>query len=65
MTSQAEIVGLSLLEAARLLGIHPDTLRRAVRRGELQHTRVLGKIRIQPQDLEQFVACPKRGRVGQ
>jgi excisionase family DNA binding protein len=49
---------LSILEGAWRWSLHPSTLRRAVQRGELPHSRVLGKIRIRAEDLEQFV----RGR---
>lgn len=46
---------LTLLEAARVAKLHPSTIRRAVHHGELPHFRVVGKIRIQPAELEDFL----------
>lgn len=46
---------LSLLEAARLVGCHPDSLRRRVLRGEIGHFRMLGQIRIPVETLEAFI----------
>ena len=59
---------LSVLEAARAAGLHPQTISKAVRRGELAHFRILGnRIRIRLADLEAFVSrtydltTPNRG----
>ena len=46
---------LALLDAARAAGVHPSTIRRAARRGELDHFRVVGRIRILPADLEAWL----------
>lgn len=46
---------LTLLEGAYRWRLHPETIRRAVRRGVLPHTRVLGRIHITANELEQFV----------
>lgn len=47
---------MPVLEAARAAGLHPSTLSRAIRRGDLEHLRVLGRIRIRPADLERFLS---------
>jgi excisionase family DNA binding protein len=57
---------LDLMEAARVVGCHPVTLRRAIARGELSYFRLFGRIRILSEDLDAFVArtyqrAPRRG----
>lgn len=52
---------LTLLEAARVARLHPSTIRRAVHHGELPHFRVVGKIRIQPAELQDFLLREYRG----
>lgn len=48
---------LTVLAAARAAGLHPQTISKAVRRGELAHFRILGnRIRIRPADLEAFLS---------
>ena len=47
---------LSLIDAARRLGVHPSTLRRAVLRSEVGHHRIFGRIRFLPADLDRFFA---------
>lgn len=62
---------LTVAEAAKLVRVHPVTIQRAVRRGELPHYRVFGRIRITLADLDRFVArafharnaAPTLGRV--
>ena len=49
-------------EAARLAGVHEDTLRRGIARGELPAIRVRGRFRIAPDDLWTFLAGPKRSQ---
>ena len=45
----------SIREAAALLGLHPETLRRAVRRGELTVARIGGRIlRVSAIELERW-----------
>ena len=51
-----DALSLSLAEAARLVGCHPITLRRAIARGELSYLRLFGRIRVLPEDLQAFVA---------
>lgn len=48
-------------EAAKLLGVHLDTLRRYCREGKLRSTKVSGVILIERADLDRFVA-PVPGR---
>ena len=43
---------VSLAEAASALGVHPATVRRAIRRGEIPAVRVGKQWRIRPSDLE-------------
>src|SRR4051794_17393244 len=45
---------LSAQEAARLLGIHERTVRRAIRSGELAATKQGGSFHIQGEDLERY-----------
>jgi hypothetical protein len=52
---QIQNSSLSLFEAARLIGCHPDSLRRRVLRGEIQHFRFAGRIRISVASLEAYV----------
>jgi excisionase family DNA binding protein len=55
---------LTLIEAAALARVHPVSLRRAIRRGELRHFRVLNRIRIHREELERFLfgAYPQERR---
>ena len=47
---------LDILDAARVAGVHPSTIYRAIRRGELAHGRRFNKILIRPADLEDFLS---------
>jgi excisionase family DNA binding protein len=58
---------LTLIEAAQTANLHPDTVRRMVRRGDLPHFRLLNRIRIRLTDLEELLtrttpASRHRGR---
>jgi excisionase family DNA binding protein len=46
---------LSVNEAAALLGVHPETLYRAIRRNEIEHVRVGSRILIAPAALDKLV----------
>ena len=48
---QAEFLRIS--ELAKVLGVHPSTLYKAVERGEVPHTRVGGSVLIPRSYLEQ------------
>src|SRR5918995_372243 len=59
--------GLSAREAARLLGVHERTIRRAIRDGELTATKQDGSFHITAEDLERYRerrARPVRQRSG-
>jgi excisionase family DNA binding protein len=59
--------GLSAREAARLLGVHERTIRRAIRDGELTATKQGGSFHIHAEDLERYRerrARPVRQRSG-
>src|SRR5688500_5152380 len=59
--------GLSAREAARLLGVHERTVRRAIRGGELPATKQGGSFHIMPEALERYRerrAHPVRHRAG-
>ena len=43
---------VSVEEAAEVLGLHPATVQRAIKRGDLPATRIGRKWRIRPSDLE-------------
>ena len=49
-----ETAALQTAAAARALGIHPDTLRAMVRRGEVPAWRVRGQLRFDPADLAEY-----------
>lgn len=51
---------LSISEVAKQLGVHPDTVRRAIRKGALKAHRVETLIRIQPEALQEYL---QRGTV--
>ena len=60
-------VTLSAREAARLLGVHERTIRRAIRDGELTATKQGGSFHIYAEDLERYReqrARPVRQRSG-
>lgn len=44
----------SVAEAAELIGVHRETIRRAVRAGELKHARIKRRIIISRADLEEW-----------
>lgn len=44
----------SIDEAAQMLRVHPDTIRRMIKRGELQANRVGRQYRIPRSELEKF-----------
>jgi excisionase family DNA binding protein len=45
---------LTVQEAAKLLSVHPETIRRAVARGELAAAKLGRMLRISPQDLDAY-----------
>jgi excisionase family DNA binding protein len=50
----------SIEEAARLLKVHPDTIRRMIKRGEMQSRKVGRQYRIPRSEIEKFLgAQPK------
>ncbi len=54
----------TVTQAARSLGCHPETLRRAIRRGELSCYKFGGCIRLSPEQLQAYLdtaLCPARG----
>jgi excisionase family DNA binding protein len=50
-------------EAAAALHLHPSTLRRVIRRGDLPVVRIGAAIRIHPQDLLEFTDARRFRRV--
>ena len=46
----------TISEAAALLGIHPESARRKIRRGELASATVLGRVVVPRDELAQFAA---------
>ena len=46
----------TISEAAALLGIHPELVRRLIRRGELPAETVLGRVVVRRDELAQFAA---------
>jgi excisionase family DNA binding protein len=48
-------------EAARVLRVHPWTVRAAIERGELPHVRIGRCLRIKTADLDAFVAARREG----
>lgn len=51
---------LKLLEASRIAGCHPSTLRRKIQRGEIPAFRLFGRIRIGREDLQSYLARSSR-----
>jgi excisionase family DNA binding protein len=47
---------VGILEAGARLGIHPDTVRRLVRQGEIPAVKFAGKWMIRRDELEQFAS---------
>lgn len=47
---------VTIAEAARILAISVDTVRRLVQSGKLPHTRIGSSIRLRRTDLDEFVA---------
>lgn len=45
---------LTVADAAASLGIHPSTLRNAIREGRLPAINFLGRLAIDPDDLEEY-----------
>ena len=55
---------LTVIRAARSLGCHPETLRRAIRRGDLSCYKFGGCIRLSPEQLQAYLdsaLCLARG----
>lgn len=48
-------ITLDIIEAARIAGQHPATIRRYVNTGVLPHFRIGGKIHIRPAALAEFL----------
>ena len=46
---------LTVSEAAKIAGVHTETIRRAVRAGRLSATKALGPLRIKPDVLHAFL----------
>ena len=60
----AEPLFLTVDEAAARIAVHPETIRRAIRRGELACYRRPGCTRIAPEHLQAYMDvafCPARG----
>ena len=58
---------LTVDEAAARIRVHPETIRRAIRRGELACYRRPGCTRIAPEHLQAYMdaaLCPARGSTG-
>jgi excisionase family DNA binding protein len=56
---------LTVIQAARTLGCHPETIRRAIRRGDLSCYKFGGCIRLSLEQLQAYLdtaLCPARGR---
>jgi excisionase family DNA binding protein len=51
-------IGLSVKEAAQLLGIHPNTLYRAVWRGELKAVKIGTRLILPKGELERLLGYP-------
>ncbi|HCC22912.1 TPA: hypothetical protein DF272_01900 [Candidatus Falkowbacteria bacterium] len=54
MTDQPKIVRVSVSEAARLFGVDPHTIRRAIRRQELRYVVVQGRYKINFESLVEW-----------
>ena len=50
---------LSVKEAAIRLGVHPDTIRRAINSGRLPAYTVASRVRIRASDLDEWIAPRK------
>ena len=60
----ADAALLTVTRAAHSLGCHPETLRRAIRRGDLSCYKFGGCIRVSPEQLQAYLdtaLCPARG----
>ena len=53
---------LDIIQAALRIGVHPATIRRAMRRGNIPHQRRAGKIFFCPEDLEAWAARRRDSR---
>lgn len=54
----ADLLGMSEAEAARIVGVHPDTLKRWRRRGAVSYVITPGgRIRYKPEQLRQLIAA--------
>jgi len=51
-----------LLEAARIAEVHPATIWRAIKRGDLPATKRFGRWRIRGSDLQRLLAAESAGR---
>lgn len=45
---------LSIQEAARALGVHPDTIRRMIKSGEIKAFQVRGRYRIRRSEIDRL-----------
>jgi excisionase family DNA binding protein len=54
--------GLTLVEAARLIGYHPESLRRLVRYGDIKATKVGNILLFRQEDLEAAFDLGERSR---
>lgn len=52
---------LSVREVAARCGVSMDAVRRAIRRGDLPASKVFGRVRVDPADLQEYI---EGGRVG-
>jgi excisionase family DNA binding protein len=55
---QMSKLGLSIKEAAKLLGVHPNTLYRLVWHGEVKAARLGTRLIIPKGELERILGCP-------
>jgi excisionase family DNA binding protein len=46
---------LNVSEAAKIAGVHAETIRRAIKAGRLSATKALGPVRIKPDVLHSFL----------
>jgi excisionase family DNA binding protein len=46
---------LSIADASEFFGVHPDTIRRWLRAGELTYTRLGGRIRFSQADFDSYL----------
>jgi excisionase family DNA binding protein len=51
----AEDKAISIADAARRLGVHPNTVRRAIDQGKIRAFKFLGQIRIRESEIERIM----------